>query len=217
MADNEKGATDQDGEFEDWLELYNNSDATVSLDGLYLSDDPTDLLVWEFPSGLTIAPGEYLIVWCDKDLTQTGLHADIKFSSGGESAILSYSDGTIIENVLFEAQDVDMSYSRIPNGTGSFVIKEPTHGFDNESSLAVNSFDKEMEIKYYPNPTSSVLNIENPEGNINTIKVVSMLGRVLFTNDYNNVESVQLDMSTYSKGTYFVTVNESKIIKILKD
>lgn len=217
MADNESVVSDQDGEFDDWLELYNNSNTTLSLDGLYLSDDPTDLMTWEFPNGLTIAPGEYLIVWCDKDLSQTGLHADIKFSSGGESAILSYSDGTIIEDITFGAQEVDQSYSRFPNGTGPFIIKVPTHGFNNDSQLAVASYAKEIELKYYPNPTSSVLNIENTEGNINTVKVVSMLGRVLFESEYNNVKSIQVDMSAFSKGTYFVTVNESEVIKILKE
>lgn len=217
MADNETIIADQDGEFDDWLELYNNSNTTVSLDGLYLSDDPTDLLVWQFPNGLTLAPNSYLIIWCDKDLTQSGVHADIKFSSGGESAILSYSDGTILEDITFGAQEVDKSYSRIPNGTGNFIINHTTFGFNNESPLAVDAQEKEMDLKYYPNPTRSVLTIENPEGNINSIKVVSMLGRVLFTNEYNYAEAVQLDMSSFSKGTYFVTINESKVIKILKD
>ena len=124
MASNTTTAADQDGEFDDWLELYNNSSQTVSLDNLYLSDDPTDLLAWQFPSGITIAPNSYLIVWCDKDDDQAGLHADLKFSSGGESAILSYADGTVIENITFGVQTEDMGYARVPNGTGSFVIQQ---------------------------------------------------------------------------------------------
>ncbi|RYM32792.1 T9SS type A sorting domain-containing protein [Brumimicrobium glaciale] len=85
------------------------------------------------------------------------------------------------------------------------------------TKVSVADYNQEMDLKYYPNPTRSVLTIENPAGNINSIKVVSMLGRVLFTNEYNNAEAVQLDMSSFSKGTYFVTINESKVIKILKD
>ena len=85
------------------------------------------------------------------------------------------------------------------------------------AKVSVADYNQEIELKYYPNPTRSILNIENPEGNINSIKVVSMLGRVLFTDQYNNAEAVQLDMSSFSKGTYFVTINESKVIKILKD
>ena len=56
MASNTATVADQDGEFDDWIELYNNSSQTVSLDNLYLSDDATDLLAWQFPTGVTLAP-----------------------------------------------------------------------------------------------------------------------------------------------------------------
>ncbi|MFK7781749.1 CotH kinase family protein [Psychroserpens sp.] len=59
MASNATTVADQDGEYDDWVELYNNSSETISLDNLYLSDDPTDLLAWQFPTGITMAPGEY--------------------------------------------------------------------------------------------------------------------------------------------------------------
>tara|TARA_R110000787_G_scaffold246766_2_gene352492 strand:+ start:5651 stop:7960 length:2310 start_codon:yes stop_codon:yes gene_type:complete len=217
MADNETIVMDQDGEYDDWIELYNNTNETLSLDGLYLSDDPTDLLQWGFPDGLSLAPDSYLIVWCDKDEDQEGLHANIKFSAGGESAFLSYADGTIIENIEFGEQEVDMSYSRIPNGTGDFIIKQATFGIDNETILVTDSFTAAMSLNYYPNPTSSILTIEDTEGNsIDSIKVSSIIGQVLFLENYNNAESVQLDFSGFSKGTYFVSVNKSTVIKILK-
>ena len=216
MADNETIVTDQDGEYDDWIELYNNTNETVSLDGLYLSDDPDDLLQWEFPDGLTLAPDSYLIVWCDKDSGQEGLHADIKFSADGESAILSYADGTIIENIEFGAQEVDMSYSRIPNGTGDFIIKQATFGINNEIILAVDSFTTEMSLNYYPNPTNTVLNIENAQGVISSVKVTSVIGQVLSSAMYDNSSLVHIDFSAFAKGTYFVTVNESTVLKILK-
>ena len=216
MADNETIVADQDGEYDDWIELYNNSNQTVSLDGLYLSDDPTDLLQWAFPDGLTLAPDSYLIVWCDKDLDQDGLHADIKFSAGGESAILSYADGTIIENIEFGQQETDLSYSRIPNGTGNFIIKQATFELNNETILGVNSFDTDHYL-HYPNPTKEMLNIENVDGGINSVKVVSITGQLLFSKSYNNSSSVQVDFSAFAKGTYLVTVNDTQVIRILKD
>ena len=217
MADNETIVMDQDGEYDDWIELYNNSNQTVSLDGLYLSDDPSDLLQWAFPTGLTLAPNSYLIVWCDKDLDQDGLHADIKFSAGGESAILSYADGTVIENIEFGQQQTDLSYSRIPNGTGNFVIKQPTFGVDNESILGVSSFDTKQYLDYYPNPTKSILNIENSNGGITSVKVVAITGQLLFSETYSDAAQIQVDFSNFAKGTYFVSINDMAVIKILKD
>ena len=217
MADNDTVVADQDGEYDDWLELYNNSSETLVLDGLYLSDDPTDLLKWAFPDGLTLAPDSYLTIWCDEDLDQDGLHADVKFSAGGESAILSYADGTIIENIEFGEQQTDLSYSRIPNGTGEFTIKQATFGINNEIVLGTDSFDSAFYLEYYPNPTTSVLNIANTEGGISSVRVSSIVGQVLFSETYNDASQVQVDFSSFAKGTYFVSVNESTIIKILKN
>ena len=56
MASNSVTVTDQDGEYEDWFELYNNSSVTLSLDNLYASDSQTNKLKWAFPSGITMAP-----------------------------------------------------------------------------------------------------------------------------------------------------------------
>lgn len=217
MADNDTVVADQDGEYDDWLELYNNSTETLVLDGLYLSDDPTDLLKWAFPDGLTLAPDSYLTIWCDEDLDQDGLHADVKFSANGESAILSYADGTIIEDIEFGAQETDLSYSRIPNGTGDFIIKQATFGINNEIILGTDSFNTELSLNYYPNPTTSLLNIANSEGAISSVRVSSIIGQVLFSEAYDNSSLVQLDFSAFAKGTYFVSVNENTVIKILKN
>ncbi len=216
MASNESTATDQDGEYDDWLELYNNSSETLSLDNLYLSDDPDDLLAWPFPSGLTIAPDSYLIVWCDKDDEQDGIHADIKFSSDGESAILSYADGTIIENITFGAQTDDISYARNPNGTGDFVLQAPTFGVNNES-LSVDEVAFNNGLKVYPNPTTNYLEIENSSFSIESVAVYNLQGQQLFTNRYSNANSISIDFTSFSKGLYMVVVNDISVLKIARN
>ena len=49
MASNETTVTDSEGEYEDWVELYNNSDEEISLNGYFLSDDGDDLIAVELP------------------------------------------------------------------------------------------------------------------------------------------------------------------------
>ncbi|WP_452229398.1 CotH kinase family protein [Lacinutrix sp. MEBiC02404] len=216
MASNETTVMDQDGEYDDWLELYNNSDETLSLDNLYLSDDADDLLVWPFPSGLTIAPDSYLIVWCDKDDDQTGLHADVKFSSGGESAILSYANGILIENITFGAQTDDMGYARVPNGTGDFAIQLPTYAANNES-LSIDEVDFSNHLKYYPNPTSNTVTIANSSYLIETIKVYNIQGQLLLENKQTNTNNIVIDFSDFSKGMYMVHINASTVLKIIRN
>ena len=75
---------DQDGDFDDWIELYNNGSSPIDLEGYYLSDDPEDVMQWAFPAGTEIAANGYLVVWADEDEDQSGLHANFKFVCKGK-------------------------------------------------------------------------------------------------------------------------------------
>ena len=62
MASNSVTIADQDGDYEDWIELYNYGTAPVNLDGFGLSDDYDNPFRWVFPA-VEIEPGEFLLVW----------------------------------------------------------------------------------------------------------------------------------------------------------
>ncbi|MBU0765351.1 MAG: CotH kinase family protein [Bacteroidetes bacterium] len=53
---------DEDGDFEDWIELYNASPGAVELQTFHLSDRADSLNKWTFPD-ITVASGEYLTVF----------------------------------------------------------------------------------------------------------------------------------------------------------
>ena len=216
MASNSVTVTDDNGDYEDWFELYNNSDVTLSLDNLYATDSSTNLLKWAFPAGLTIAPGAYLIVWADSDLTESGIHADFKFSAGGENCILSYPDGTIVDSVTFGAQTTDLSYARIPNGTGDFVIQGATFNANNESLSVDNFNDFNNSLVVYPNPTSSVLNVSNANYAIESIQVINLQGQTLFKKEIINDFNYEINIANYPQGIYLVTVNKNHVLKVIK-
>ena len=216
MASNSVTVADDNGDYEDWFELYNNSDVTLSLDNLYATDSSTNLLKWAFPAGLTIAPGAYLIVWADSDLTESGIHADFKFSAGGENCILSYPDGTIVDSVTFGAQTTDLSYARIPNGTGNFVIQGATFNANNESLSVDNFNDFNNSLVVYPNPTSSVLNVSNANYAIESIQVINLQGQTLFKKESINDFNFEINMANFPQGMYLVTVNKNHVLKVIK-
>ena len=217
MAQNTSTFTDPNGDYSDWIELYNNSSNTINLDNLYATDTSSNLLKWAFPSGITMAPNSYLIVWADQDLTQTGIHADFKFSAGGESCILSYPNGVVVDSVNFGIQTSDMGYARNPNGTGNFVIQTPTFNANNQS-LATNSFENPKNIlSIYPNPASNQINvilsdlIENEN-----IKIFNQLGQLVLEQKASN-ENV-INLGTLPSGTYVLSYNKisKKIILLTK-
>lgn len=125
---------DQNGEYDDWIELFNLSASSVSLTGYYLSDDKKEPGKWKFPQGTNIAANGYLIVWADGDTTQTGLHSNFKLSSTGEDIIFSNPEKTKLDKVSYPAQPLELSYSRVPNGTGEFKWRTPTYNKTNGSN-----------------------------------------------------------------------------------
>ncbi|MCC5790216.1 MAG: CotH kinase family protein [Opitutales bacterium] len=62
MASNGQTLADEDGDYRDWIELYNQSEEAISLEGWGLSNAKNDLHRFRFPEGTTIGPGEFLLV-----------------------------------------------------------------------------------------------------------------------------------------------------------
>jgi Lamin Tail Domain len=125
---------DQNGEYDDWIELYNLSNSVIDISGYFLSDNKDNFSKWELPSGTSIPGNGYLIIWADKDSAQVGLHANFKLSSQGEEVLLSKPDGTLIDKVIYPGQTLQLSFSRNPDGTGSFRWQTPTYNSSNNIS-----------------------------------------------------------------------------------
>jgi hypothetical protein len=125
---------DQNGEYDDWIELYNLSGSEKNISGYFLSDNKDHFSKWEFPSGTTIPGNGYLIIWADDDSAQVGLHANFKLSSLGEEVLLSAPDGTLEDKVIYPGQTLELSFSRNPDGTGSFKWQTPTFNSSNDIS-----------------------------------------------------------------------------------
>jgi hypothetical protein len=126
MPVNTSYVADQNGEYDDWIELHNNSSFSFDISGYYLSDSKSKLSKWKIPSGTTITGNGYLVFWADADTTQTGLHTNFKLSSAGEKVYFVTPDFLIIDMVEYPSQTNQLSYSRKPDGTGSFIWKSPT-------------------------------------------------------------------------------------------
>ncbi len=81
------GLRDEDGDLEDWIELYNRGGTAVNLGGWSLTDDSEVADLWVLPA-VTLGPGQYLLVFAsgkDRSPTNGGnLHANFKLSTAGQ-------------------------------------------------------------------------------------------------------------------------------------
>ena len=135
LALNKTVLQDEAGEYDDWIELYNAGPVPLSLDGLYLSDSFENAGKWPLPPGITLAPGGYLLIWCDEDPQEGPLHASFKLSGDGEQIVLFADDAHAnvpIDRITFGPQTQDISYGRRPDGAATWTtFATPTPGRSN--------------------------------------------------------------------------------------
>lgn len=138
LSSNITGVSDENGEPNDWIELYNNGSATVLLDNWGLSDNENNPFKWTFPA-VALKPGDFLLVWAsDKNRTNPDaeLHTNFKVSSGGETLILTSANGVTVDRLELKSLPSDVSCSRSTDGIGDWLFTDqPTPAATNNSTF----------------------------------------------------------------------------------
>jgi hypothetical protein len=226
MAKNSYTVSDAQGDYDDWIELYNTGDVDIDLSGYFLANGDKNLTKWKFPSNVSIKGKEYLIIWADNDTLDTGLHTNFKLSSKGEEVYLISPDTAILDYVTYSGQNAEVSFCRIPNGSGPFSWQEATYNSENKvtiyttvnggvSETEINKIQNEYSsINIYPNPASEIVSISS----VNDIKQATILvyniyGNVVFKDEFNG--EINLNVSGWSTGVYLVKVNNITTQKLL--
>ncbi|MEY4571107.1 MAG: hypothetical protein RLZ10_300 [Bacteroidota bacterium] len=203
VASNGSSAYDSNGENDDWVELYNTTSSAIDLSGMYLSDDALNIMKWSFPIGTSIPANGYLLVWCDNDLGQSGLHTNFKLSSLGENLIFS-NGATVYDQVTFGVQSTDVAFARCPDGGFTFELVNPTPEANNGCQASISELEETFQLKLFPNPFSEHLNIECGESSSVTVKISDLQGRIIYSNSIGFGLN-QLNVSNWSNGFYYAT------------
>ncbi len=133
MPDNVQAIPDEFGEYDDWIELYNSSDAPIDLQGYYLSDDDSNPLKFQISDSYIIPADGFILFWADKDVDQGTGHLGFKLSSTGESILLSDPIGNLLDVVEFGNISTDFSMGAFPNGSNNFFFfEDDTPGTSND-------------------------------------------------------------------------------------
>ncbi len=215
LAANDQGITDPEGQYEDWIELFNTTSSDIPLEGVFLSDDAANPGKWTFPAA-TIPAGGYLLLWADEDQNQEGLHTNFKLSKNGEEILLSNNDGTVIDEVTFSAQETDISWGRCPDGTGAFVAMSPTPGVANSdcTTLVGEPGEGRITLRVFPNPLvmgqSLTLAIHSPAVQEGYLSLINALGAELYAQRlllHAGMQEIGLDvLNNLPQGLYWMRV-----------
>ena len=135
MPANHATLADEDGDYSDWIELYNASGFPVNLEGYGLSDVEGKSARWRFPA-VTIDSGAYLTVFASGKNRRDpagALHTNFRLSADDGAIHLSDADGKEISRLALDGADADVSVSVTDDG-GVTRAYAPTPGSHNSDS-----------------------------------------------------------------------------------
>ncbi len=127
MASNDTRVSDEAGEFDDWLEIYNAGGQAMPLDAVSLTDDTETLDLYTFPAGSSLGPGEWTFVWCDQQTDQGDNHANFTLQSAGDRVLLvrdPLGDAEVLDDVQWTDMATEVAAARYPDGSSSWVETE---------------------------------------------------------------------------------------------
>ncbi len=237
MASNDTTIADENGEYDDWIEIYNANDFDVNIGGMFLTDDlqePNKFQIADtLPSVTTIPAKGFLILWADGQPEQGVLHLDFKLSAKGEQVGLSEfyeGDFRYIDSLTYEAQQSDISYGRKDDGGSEWVqFSKPTPGETNANGIIVG-IEKDLTgtvrdyalKQNYPNPFNPVTTIEFhlKKTGKTTLTIYSVTGQkvaTLIDGKLNSgVYKVKVDASRFASGVYFYELKSGDFKAIRK-
>jgi hypothetical protein len=129
MADN-RGAVVNGASSPDFIELKNTTAGPLNIGGNGLTDDILNPARYVFPANTIIPAGGYLLVWCDNNTADPGLHTGFGLDRGGQRVVLTNA-GAIRDYVAFGPQATNLTIGRVADGTGGFTLTTPTPGVAN--------------------------------------------------------------------------------------
>ncbi|WP_442267285.1 YCF48-related protein [Tenacibaculum sp. ZS6-P6] len=111
-------------------------------------------------------------------------------------------------------------YRLVATNNGNKIYSETYNYRMSDNTLSSNEFDFKNNISIYPNPTKDFVNIKsNTPEKVKSIHLYNSLGQEIYYKKIDNNVDMQIDLSSYGTGLYFVKVNfensKKKISKLI--
>jgi hypothetical protein len=206
MASNAGIIKDENGDADDWIELFNLTNEDIDMTGYSITDKADNPAKFVFAEGTVIPANGYMIVWADENKSQGPLHANFKLSASGEQILLFDKNQILLDSVTFGQQIENKSAARIPNGTGQWVIGEHTFNKNNEGASETFDNPSYSGISVFPNPATDYFMIENKNETAVPISLYSPSGIKAKTIVLPGFSTTQI--SDLPSGLYFIHVGE---------
>lgn len=208
MTSNSSTLADDFNEYDDWLEVYNQTDQTLDLANYFLSDNNRSPFKWKLPE-LAVDANGFELFWADKSIEQGPQHTNFRLNAEGERLYLFKKESNVL--TLCDYVDIpplpsDFSFGRNADGTGEWILFDiPTPNASNTGILSTAHISS-IEFLPYPNPTEGLVFL----GKNFNYRVFDLTGRLIMSDQGNSINLAPFESGVYTiqtgKGRYKVVL-----------
>lgn len=216
MVNNTISFSDEFSEYDDWIEIHNSGNSSVSLTNLFITNDPLVPNKFQFSASTlcTIAPGAFKLVWADDSIEQGPLHLNFELNnSGGYVGLYALQAGNfgpfyaLIDSVYYPAMNVDVSYAYFTDIEGNWLLlNNSTPGLANDFPVGQNTVNEGI-IQIYPNPASSQITIRCKDNTPDARLIVyNSAGQTVFSKTAERLNALTLQTDEWLSGIYYIVL-----------
>ncbi len=210
MPINNSTISDEVGAYEDWVELYNSTNAAINLSGKFLSDDTVSWYKFPLPS-ISIPAHGFKLIWLDKDHAQGPLHATFKLGPNESIFLTTVQDlqprltGRMAN--LPDLPDVSLALT-IDGGNDAVFTSETTPEYSNVV-ININEVQTQVQIFTYPNPGNDYVRFSTQ---VNDVELRDATGRLIVKDSH----SVGIITRSVESGVYFLKLDNIIVQQIIQ-
>jgi hypothetical protein len=206
MSSNNSTVVDLANDYSDWVELYNPLNTSISMDNVYLSDNPSYLNKWPFPS-ISIPAQSFKMLWANDDEEFSRNNLNFKLSAIGESLILSKKIDDAyqtIENIEIPPLPSDFSYGKSSDGGSNWIVFNPAQTSPNASNSSVGIEEiNSPKIQLYPNPANEFVRFSK---HVDFVQLFDAQGRLVLSQTQVN----EINLQHLFPGIYHINLDSQK-------
>ncbi len=211
MASNNGSVLDENGEYDDWVEIYNPTSTRVWLGSLFLSDEMGAPGKYKFPFEY-LDPQEFFLVWLDGQPEQGERHASFKLSREGEKIRLSGrpAEGfVILDSLTFGLQQTDVAWGRSVDGGSTWMaFSQPSPGLSNLGTDVDESLARVDHLLLYPNPVNGgMIRFNQPVSGI----IFNANGQVVM----ELLKAENADVNALGPGIYILRTDQGEAVRFV--
>ena len=214
----------------DWIELFNTTNADIDIAGMYLSDHADQPEKFRIPASngqySTIVPAHgFLVIWADKLESLTQLHADFKLASEEGAVVLTAADHSWADTLSYCTHTGLQSVGLYPDGgTEVYVMRRPTIGATNTVTLEDKPWQEphDQTVDAIAAQGSATMSIAYQAGYVTmtgadeaTLHVINAAGQEVASIKLR--ESIAVQLTALPRGVYMLraaTATETVTIKV---